>query len=98
MVTDTLPFFEQVYTLVRSVPAGKVTTYGALAKALGTPDARRVGQARCMPTRMQAKLRVIVLYLRMVGWLPDTRLEVPTSNCAGCSLRECRLIPMVTLI
>ena len=45
MVTDTLPFFEQVYTLVRSVPAGKVTTYGALAKALGTPDARRVGQA-----------------------------------------------------
>lgn len=45
MVINTPPFFEQVYTLVRSVPAGKVTTYGALAKALGTPDARRVGQA-----------------------------------------------------
>ncbi len=38
-------FFEQVYTLVRTVPAGKITTYGALAKALGTPDARRVGHA-----------------------------------------------------
>jgi len=38
-------FFEQVYQLVRTVPAGKVTTYGAIAKALGTPDARRVGHA-----------------------------------------------------
>lgn len=38
-------FFEQVSQLVQMVPAGKVTTYGAIAKALGTPDARRVGQA-----------------------------------------------------
>ncbi len=38
-------FFQQVYGIVRTVPAGKVTTYGAIAKALGTPDARRVGQA-----------------------------------------------------
>ena len=38
-------FFQRVYAIVRSVPAGKVTTYGAIAKALGTPDARRVGHA-----------------------------------------------------
>lgn len=38
-------FFQQVYDLVQTVPAGKVTTYGAVAKALGTPDARRVGRA-----------------------------------------------------
>jgi len=38
-------FFQQVYDLVQKVPAGKVTTYGAIAKALGTPDARRVGHA-----------------------------------------------------
>ena len=39
------PFFEQVYAVVRTVPAGFVTTYGAIAKALGTRDSRRVGQA-----------------------------------------------------
>lgn len=39
------PFFSQVYDLVKRIPAGKVTTYGALAKALGTRDARRIGHA-----------------------------------------------------
>lgn len=38
-------FFERVYEVVRSVPAGKVTTYAAVAKAIQTRDARRVGQA-----------------------------------------------------
>lgn len=38
-------FFDQVYELVRQVPEGKVTTYGEVAKALGTRDARRVGHA-----------------------------------------------------
>jgi len=38
-------FFEQVYDLVRKIPKGKVTTYGQIAKALGTKDARRVGHA-----------------------------------------------------
>ena len=38
-------FFEQVYSLVRRVPAGYVTTYGDIAKTLGTHDARRVGHA-----------------------------------------------------
>lgn len=38
-------FFDQVYALVRQIPEGKVTTYGAIAKSLGTRDARRVGHA-----------------------------------------------------
>lgn len=38
-------FFDQVYALVRRIPAGKVATYGDLARALGTRDARRVGHA-----------------------------------------------------
>ena len=29
-------FFERVWALVRTVPRGRVTTYGAVAKALGT--------------------------------------------------------------
>lgn len=39
-------FFEQVYDLVEQVPHGRVTTYGAIARALGTGlSARMVGWA-----------------------------------------------------
>ena len=38
---DTSAFYEQVYTLVRQIPAGRVTTYGAIARALGAPRASR---------------------------------------------------------
>ena len=39
-------FFERVYHIVRQVPEGKVTSYGAIAKALGTAkSARMVGWA-----------------------------------------------------
>ena len=39
-------FFERVYAIVRTIPYGKVTTYGAIAKALGTArSARMVGWA-----------------------------------------------------
>lgn len=39
-------FFERVYDIVRQIPEGKVTSYGAIAKALGTArSARMVGWA-----------------------------------------------------
>ncbi|WP_430614294.1 MGMT family protein [Flavobacterium sp. JP2137] len=39
-------FFERVYQLVAQIPYGKVTTYGAIARALGTArSARMVGWA-----------------------------------------------------
>jgi methylated-DNA-protein-cysteine methyltransferase-like protein len=34
-------FFEQVYRLVRQIPPGKVTSYGAIARMLGNPRAAR---------------------------------------------------------
>ena len=37
--------FEQVYEVVRSIPVGKVATYGQIAEMLGTKDARKVGWA-----------------------------------------------------
>lgn len=40
-----MTFFDQVYALVRQVPSGFVTTYGDLARAMGTRDARRIGHA-----------------------------------------------------
>lgn len=39
-------FFEKVYVIARQIPYGKVTSYGAIAKALGTArSARMVGWA-----------------------------------------------------
>lgn len=38
-------FFEEVYKVVRKIPKGKVSTYGEIARALNTRDARRVGHA-----------------------------------------------------
>jgi methylated-DNA-protein-cysteine methyltransferase related protein len=35
--------FERIYRIVRQVPAGKVTTYGQVAKLVGGCDARSVG-------------------------------------------------------
>lgn len=34
--------FEQIYAIVRRIPAGKVTTYGTVARLLGKPRAARV--------------------------------------------------------
>lgn len=39
-------FFERVYAYVRTVPCGKVVTYGQIARAIGSPrSARQVGFA-----------------------------------------------------
>jgi methylated-DNA-[protein]-cysteine S-methyltransferase len=39
-------FSDSVYTMTSLIPMGKVTTYGAIAKAMGFPGAARaVGQA-----------------------------------------------------
>jgi methylated-DNA-protein-cysteine methyltransferase related protein len=39
-------FFERVYDIVKQIPYGKVTSYGAIAKVLGTAkSARMVGWA-----------------------------------------------------
>jgi len=37
--------FEQVYKVIRTIPKGKVATYGQVAKMVGTRDARKVGWA-----------------------------------------------------
>lgn len=44
--TKTYSFFEDVYDVVRQIPKGRVTNYGAIAKYLGTKmSARMVGWA-----------------------------------------------------
>lgn len=46
MAKDSTDFFTKVYEVVRRIPYGRVTTYGAIAKALGAAkSARTVGYA-----------------------------------------------------
>ena len=37
--------YEQIYTLVRRIPAGRVATYGQIARILGSCGPRQVGYA-----------------------------------------------------
>lgn len=39
---DKENFFERVYTVVRQIPAGKVTSYGAIARYLGSAQSSRM--------------------------------------------------------
>lgn len=46
MAIESASFFERVYAVVRQVPYGRVTTYGAVANVLGSArSARMVGWA-----------------------------------------------------
>ncbi len=42
MKEETRDFYEAVYELVKLVPPGRVTTYGAIAKALGSGSSSRL--------------------------------------------------------
>ncbi|MBI2541149.1 MGMT family protein [Candidatus Woesearchaeota archaeon] len=50
-ILDHVPkFHAKIYSLLKKVPKGKVTTYKALAEAAGTKAYRAVGQAmKCNP-------------------------------------------------
>jgi len=40
--SQTLNFFDKVYAVVKQVPYGKVTTYGAIARYLGSAGSARI--------------------------------------------------------
>jgi len=42
MVTKKTDFFHQVFQVVRLIPKGRVTSYGAIANYLGAPSSSRV--------------------------------------------------------
>ena len=41
MKTDN-NFFEKVFSIVRKIPFGRVTTYGAIARCIGSPQSSRM--------------------------------------------------------
>jgi methylated-DNA-[protein]-cysteine S-methyltransferase len=45
MKRQPTPFEERVYALVRTIPRGKVSTYGFVAKKLGCGSSQAIGQA-----------------------------------------------------
>ncbi len=50
---DKLDFYKKVYQVVRQIPKGKVTSYGAIARAIGSAkSSRTVGYAMnaCLKT------------------------------------------------
>lgn len=52
-----LDFFEQVYDIARQIPKGRVTTYGAIAKCIGTgKSARLVGWAMGASEKVKPKV------------------------------------------
>lgn len=36
------PFYQKVYNIVRQIPKGRVTSYGSIARYLGSPQAARM--------------------------------------------------------
>jgi methylated-DNA-protein-cysteine methyltransferase-like protein len=42
MATNSTGFFEKVYALVKQIPPGRVTSYGAIARCLGSAGAARM--------------------------------------------------------
>ena len=52
---EEIDFFQRVYEVCRQIPYGKVTTYGAVAKAIGSPQsARMVGWALNKSTHLES--------------------------------------------
>ncbi len=51
---DTTGFFEKVYEVVKQIPPGRVTSYGAIGKYLGAAgSARMVGWAMNSASKME---------------------------------------------
>jgi alkylated DNA nucleotide flippase Atl1 len=63
-------YVEAVLMLVEQVPAGRVTTYGALARAVGTGGPRQVG-------------RVMALHGDAVPWWRVVHADGSPATCHG---------------
>ena len=75
--SDSNSFNEKIYALLKKVPKGKVTTYKALAEALGTRAYRAAGQAmRCNPYAPQVPChRVVASDGRIGGFMGKNNPE-----------------------
>ena len=74
-----MSFREEVYALVTQIPSGRVSTYGDVAAALGSPRAaRQVGFALARLDRVRAEQ------------VPCLRMSSHSSSTMGQESKPCR--------
>jgi methylated-DNA-[protein]-cysteine S-methyltransferase len=93
-------FYERVYKLCRKVPKGKVTTYKALAKKLGSKAFRAVGTAmnknpygilRCKGKNMVPCHRVVGSNGQLVGFAHGLKKKAELLKKEGIRIKNNRI-------
>jgi len=80
--------WEEIYAVVRRIPRGRVTTYGAVAQLLGRPrGARQVGYALAA----LRGTRHDVPWQRVLGARPRSRAAVSILDPMGAAVQEAKL-------
>ena len=80
--------WEEIYAVVRRIPRGKVTTYGAVAALLGRPrGARQVGYALAA----LRGARHDVPWQRVLGARPRGRAAISILDPMGAAVQEAKL-------
>jgi len=80
-MSDHDDFYEKVYQITEQIPCGKVTTYGAIAQAIGVKSgARMVGYAlnnSVKSSRLIPAHRVVNRLGQLTGrgWFPDDTMR-----------------------
>jgi methylated-DNA-protein-cysteine methyltransferase-like protein len=90
-------FFEQVYEVVRQIPPGRVTSYGAIARYLGAAgSSRMVGWAMNNASKMEdiPAQRVVNRNGLLTGkhHFPGTRVMEQMLEAEGVQVREDRVV------
>ena len=90
-------FFERVYEVVRQIPPGRVTSYGAIARFLGSAgSSRMVGWAMNNASKMEdiPAQRVVNRNGLLTGkhHFPGTRVMEQMLEAEGVEVREDRVV------
>lgn len=90
-------FFERVYEVVREIPPGRVTSYGAIARFLGAAgSSRMVGWAMNNASKMEdiPAHRVVNRNGLLTGkhHFPGTRVMEQMLEAEGVEVREDRVV------
>ena len=100
-------FNEKIYTLLRKVPKGKVTTYKALAEKAGTKAYRAVGQAmRCNPYAPEVPCHRVVSSDGTIGGFSGTKnpdsseikRKITMLRKEGISVRNNRIVDFEKIV
>lgn len=92
-----ISFFERVYEVVKQIPEGRVTSYGAIANYLGTTgSARMVGWAMNNASKMEdiPAHRVVNRNGLLTGkhHFPGTRLMEQLLEAEGVRVKDDRIV------